>query len=131
MEGWLDGEAEVYRFVTRPDLDKFVPKRLQRHFKGGGLQYTDIIRYHPDKIAQSPFVLDVTSIPPILAERVRCLQRFHRLPVMSGHAMRSVGLGEAVHSAQCRFVFISRIARLMPRPNVCRGALQCQQRARI
>ena len=70
MEGWLEGEIEVYRFVTKPDLDKFVPKRLQKHFKEGGLQYTDIIRYDPAKISQSPFVLDVTSIPPILAERV-------------------------------------------------------------
>ncbi len=60
----------MYRFVTKPDLDMFVPKRLQKHFKEGGLQYTDIIRYDPAKIAQSPFVLDVTSIPPILAERV-------------------------------------------------------------
>jgi len=73
VEGWLDGEVEVYRFVTTPDLDKFVPKRLHKHFKGGKLQYTDIIRYDPAKIARSPFVLDVTSIPPILAERVRLL----------------------------------------------------------
>ena len=70
MEGWLEGETEVYRFVTKPDLDKFVPKRLQKHFKEGGLQYTDIIKYDPAKISQSPFILDVTSIPPILAERV-------------------------------------------------------------
>ena len=70
VEGWLEGETEVYRFVTKPDLDKFVPKRLQKHFKEGGLQYTDIIRYDPAKISQPPFVLDVTSIPPILAERV-------------------------------------------------------------
>lgn len=70
VEGWLDGETEVYRFVTKPDLDKFVPKSLQKHFKEGGLQYTDIIRYDPAKISQAPFVLDVTSIPPILAERV-------------------------------------------------------------
>ena len=73
VEGWLEGETEVYRFVTKPDLDKFVPKRLQKHFKEGGLQYTDIIRYDPAKIAQSPFVLDVSSIPPILAERVEPL----------------------------------------------------------
>lgn len=70
MEGWLEGDTEVYKFVTRPDLDKFVPKKLQRHFKGG-LQYTDIITYDPAKIAQSPFVLDVKSIAPILPDRVR------------------------------------------------------------
>ena len=69
VEGWLDGEIEVYKFVTKPDLDRYVPKRLQKHFKGG-LQYTDIIRYDPAKIASSPYTLDVTSISPILAERV-------------------------------------------------------------
>ena len=69
VEGWLDGEVEVYKFVTKPDLDRYVPKRLQKHFKDG-LRYTDIIRYDPAKIASSPYTLDVTSISPILAERV-------------------------------------------------------------
>ena len=64
---------EVYKFVTKPDIDKFVPKRLQKHFKGGALQYTDIIRYDPATIAEAPYTLGVQSIPPILAERVRSL----------------------------------------------------------
>ena len=70
VEGWLDGDVEVYRFVTKPDMDKFVPKRLQKHFKEGALQYTDIIRYDPAAIAEAPYTLGVQSIPPILAERV-------------------------------------------------------------
>jgi hypothetical protein len=69
VEGWLDGEVEVYKLVTKPDLDRYVPKRLQKHFKDG-LRYTDIIRYDPAKIASSPYTLDVSSISPILAERV-------------------------------------------------------------
>ena len=69
VEGWLDGEVEVYKIVTKPDLDRYVPKRLQKHFKDG-LRYTDIIRYDPAKIASSPYTLDVTSISPILAEWV-------------------------------------------------------------
>ena len=56
--------------MTKPDMDKFVPKRLQKHFKGGALQYTDIIRYDPATIAEAPYTLGVLSIPPILAERV-------------------------------------------------------------
>ncbi len=76
----------MYRFVTKPDLDMFVPKRLQKHFKEGGLQYTDIIKYDPAKISQSPFVLDVTSIPPILAERVLPLLLYHQcLVCLKGH----------------------------------------------
>ena len=62
VEGWLDGDVEVYRFVTKPDMDKFVPKRLQKHFKGGALQYTDIIRYDPANIAEAPYTLGVQSI---------------------------------------------------------------------
>jgi len=85
VEGWLDVEVEVYRFVTTPDLDKFVPKRLQKHFNGGKLQYTDIIKYDPAKIARSPFVLDVTSIPPIFAERVRLLHS--QMCTAEGHAL--------------------------------------------
>ena len=73
VEGWLDGDVEVYRFVTKPEMDKFVPKRLQKHFKGGALQYTDIIRYDPATIAEAPYTLGVQSIPPILAERVQSM----------------------------------------------------------
>ncbi|KAK9830091.1 hypothetical protein WJX72_009745 [[Myrmecia] bisecta] len=70
VEGWTKADGvEVYKLVTSPDLDKFVPKNLQHHLPGGSLKYTDIIEYDPRRIAQSPFKLKVTSIPPVFASR--------------------------------------------------------------
>lgn len=37
----------MFKLVTKPDIDRFVPKRLQHYIPGGELTYTDIIRYDP------------------------------------------------------------------------------------
>jgi hypothetical protein len=74
VDGWMEGEIEVYKFVTKPDLDKFVPKGLQKYIAKHGLQYTDIITYDPKLIARSPYRLPVRSIPPKLPEKVRSHQ---------------------------------------------------------
>ena len=74
VEGWrdADGQTEVYKFVTVPDLDAYVPQPLQKHFLKGAFQYVDIIRYDPRHITCSPFQLYVSSIPPILPDQVLC-----------------------------------------------------------
>lgn len=76
VEGWRDGDGqtEVYKFVTKPDLDAYVPASLQKHFLKGSFQYVDIIRYDPRHIARSPYQLHVSSIPPILPDQVQCTQ---------------------------------------------------------
>ena len=74
VDGWMEGEAEVYKFVTMLEVDKYVPKSFQRHFAKQGLQYTDIITYDPKLIACPPYRLPVKSIAPILPEKVyKCL----------------------------------------------------------
>lgn len=70
IDGWMEGEAEVYKFVTKLDVDKYVPKNLRRHFAQEGLNYTDIITYKPTLISHSPYRLLVKSISPILPEKV-------------------------------------------------------------
>lgn len=69
LDGWMDGDVEVYQFVTRPDIDKFVPKRLQHYLPNGNLFYIDIIEYDPRLLQGSPFQLRVTSIPPIFPNK--------------------------------------------------------------
>ncbi len=64
------GDVEVYKFVTDPDMDKFVPRSLQQHIAGGKITYTDIIRYDPKLIAHAPYRLPVSSIPPVFSNRV-------------------------------------------------------------
>ena len=74
-DGWVeDDDVEVYKFVTTPEMDVFVPRPLQRHLMKDGFHYTDIIRYDPREIADPPYRLHVTSIPPILPSKVslRC-----------------------------------------------------------
>ena len=66
----LAGDVEVYKFVTDPDMDKYVPRSLQHHLSGGKITYTDIIRYDPKLIASAPFKLPVESIPPVFSNRV-------------------------------------------------------------
>ena len=61
---------QVYKFVTRPDLDKFVPKAFQHYLPNGNLFYIDLIEYDPAKLKGSPFKLHVTSIPPIFPSKV-------------------------------------------------------------
>ncbi|KAK9791832.1 hypothetical protein WJX73_004695, partial [Symbiochloris irregularis] len=68
-DGWMDGDVEVYKFVTRPDIDKFVPKKLQHYLPGGNLYYIDIIEYDPKRLKGSPYKLSVTSIPPIFPSK--------------------------------------------------------------
>ncbi|KAK9830764.1 hypothetical protein WJX74_006040 [Apatococcus lobatus] len=68
-EGWMEGGVEVYKFVTDPDMDKYVPRSLQHHLAGGKITYTDIIRYDPKLIASAPFKLPVESIPPVFSNR--------------------------------------------------------------
>lgn len=40
---WMNGEAEVYEFITKPDIEKYVPKQFKHFIPGGDLHYTDII----------------------------------------------------------------------------------------
>ena len=56
--------------MTKPDIDRFVPKRLQHYIPGGELTYTDIIRYDPKLLENPPFKLLVHSIPPIFKNKV-------------------------------------------------------------
>lgn len=69
MDCWMEGNAEVYKFVTKLDVDKYVPKSLQKHFTEG-LYYTDIITYDAKLIACAPYRLPVKSIAPIFPEKV-------------------------------------------------------------
>ncbi len=62
---------QVFKLVTKPDMDRFVPKRLQHYLPGGGLEYTDIIRYDPQLLEKPPFKLVVHSIPPVFQKKVR------------------------------------------------------------
>jgi hypothetical protein len=62
---------QVFKLVTKPDIDRFVPKRLQHYIPGGELTYTDIIRYDPKLLENPPFKLLVHSIPPIFKNKVR------------------------------------------------------------
>ncbi|KAK9901312.1 hypothetical protein WJX75_005857 [Coccomyxa subellipsoidea] len=75
VDGWMEGESEVYKFVTKLEVDNYVPKSLQRHFSKEGLHYTDIITYDPKLIARAPYRLPVKSIAPILPEksRIECM----------------------------------------------------------
>ena len=75
VDGWSDGDGQtdVYKFLTKPDFDAYVPKSLQKHFLKGKFQYVDIIRYDPRHIAHSPFRLHVSSSPPILPDQVRLI----------------------------------------------------------
>jgi hypothetical protein len=61
---------QVFKLVTKPDIDRFVPKRLQHYIPGGELTYTDIIRYDPKLLENPPFKLLVHSIPPIFKNQV-------------------------------------------------------------
>ncbi len=60
---------QVFKLVTKPDINYFVPKRLQKYLPIS-LEYTDIIRYDPQRLRGPPFVLDVHSIPPVFASKV-------------------------------------------------------------
>ncbi|BDA45295.1 hypothetical protein COCOBI_07-0820 [Coccomyxa sp. Obi] len=71
VDCWMEADAEVYKFVTKLDVDKYVPKGLQKHFSKEGLHYTDIITYDPKLIAFAPYRLPVKSIAPILPEKAR------------------------------------------------------------
>ena len=42
-KAWHEGEAEVYEFITKPDIEKYVPKQFKHFIPGGDLHYTDII----------------------------------------------------------------------------------------
>ena len=37
-DGWMDGEKEVYKFTTRPNVS--IPQSLNRYLPGGELVYT-------------------------------------------------------------------------------------------
>ncbi len=69
VDCWMEGESEVCKFVTKLEVDKYVPKSLQKHFSEG-LHYTDIITYDPKLIACAPYRLPVKSIAPIFPEKV-------------------------------------------------------------
>ncbi|CAL8471107.1 g10649 [Coccomyxa elongata] len=70
VDCWMEGNSEVYKFVTKLDVNKYVPKSLQKHFSEG-LHYTDIITYDPKLIACAPYRLPVKSIAPIFPEKAR------------------------------------------------------------
>jgi hypothetical protein len=85
VDGWMEGESEVYKFVTKLEVDNYVPKSLQRHFSKEGLHYTDIITYDPKLIARAPYRLPVKSIAPILPEKVHLpayLLQQHQTPLI-------------------------------------------------
>lgn len=42
-ESWLEGDTEVYEFVTKPDIHKYVPHKFKHFIPGGDLHYTDVI----------------------------------------------------------------------------------------
>ena len=67
----MDGNVQVFKLATSPDLDRFVPKKFQHFIPGGQLTYIDIIRYDPVNLESSPYVLEVDSIPPVFASKVR------------------------------------------------------------
>lgn len=101
VDGWTEGEAEVYKFVTKPDLDKFVPKGVQKYFAKHGLHYTDIITYDPKLIDKPPFRLPVRSIPPILPDRVRTSIKLCARPPLYGH----------LHHMVCGVIYKARTVR--------------------
>ena len=35
---------QVFKLVTKPNIDRFVPKRLRHYLPSDNLEYTDIIR---------------------------------------------------------------------------------------
>ena len=44
-DGWMDGEKEVYKFTTRPNVN--IPQSLNRYLPGGELVYTgELLRVH-------------------------------------------------------------------------------------
>ena len=70
VDGWMDGDVQVFKLATSPDLDRFVPKKFHSYVPGGNLTYIDIIRYDPKLISAPPFQLVVDSIPPVFASKV-------------------------------------------------------------
>ena len=44
-DGWMDGDTEVYKFTTRPNVN--IPQSLNRYLPGGELVYTgELLRVH-------------------------------------------------------------------------------------
>lgn len=42
-KSWMEGEVEVYEFVTKPDMHRYVPHQFKHFIPGGDLHYTDVI----------------------------------------------------------------------------------------
>jgi hypothetical protein len=43
---WMEGDTEVYEFVTKPDVFSYCPQHLKKFLPGGDLHYTDVIVSH-------------------------------------------------------------------------------------
>lgn len=42
-KSWMEGDVEVYEFVTKPDVHKYVPHQFKHFIPGGDLHYIDVI----------------------------------------------------------------------------------------
>ena len=40
---WMEGDTEVYEFITKPDVQRYVPQQFKHILPGGDLHYTDVI----------------------------------------------------------------------------------------
>ena len=42
-KSWMEGDTEVYEFVTKPDIHRYCPHQFKHMLPGGDLHYTDVI----------------------------------------------------------------------------------------
>lgn len=79
-----DRGVQVFKLVTQPDVDQYVPKKIQRYMPGN-LEYTDIIRYDPAHLKSPPFVLHLHSVPPVFARKVTNQHRISPTSSLGGN----------------------------------------------
>eukprot|EP00891_Asterochloris_glomerata_P004842 jgi/Astpho2/4842/fgenesh1_pg.00069_%23_2_t len=84
-DGWMDGQQEVYKSTTRPDVN--IPQSLSRYLPGGELAYTDIITYDPACLKQAPYMLEASVKLQLVIEE----------KVYAGPASRRQQLLDALH----------------------------------
>ena len=61
---WVKGDVEIYEFITKPDIDRYVPHQFKHFLPGGDLHYTDII---------------VILLPALLSHRRLCSRTTHQV----------------------------------------------------
>ena len=45
-DSWMEGDTEVYEFVTKPDVYSYCPQHLKKFLPMGELSYVDVIVSH-------------------------------------------------------------------------------------